>query len=126
MPAIPVTVSFVALYTLALFILAARIGLRRRSMRALHGDKEDSTLYKRIRIYGNLTEIAPAFGMTLFVAEYLGLASFWLWSTLIIFLLGRILHYIHFDSPKRGLGMILTLIPGPLLGLWSLYASVFG
>lgn len=124
MPPIPVTALFISLYSLAIFIMVARVGLRRQAVLALHGDKDDKELHKRIRIHGNLTETAPAFAIALFVAELLGLGTLWLASALTVFLIGRIMHYYHFDSPKRGNGMLFTLLPGILLGLWSLYASL--
>lgn len=126
MPSLPVTAIFVTLYTIAIFIMVARVGLRRQAVLALHGDKDDKELHKRIRIHGNLTETAPAFGLALLVAELLGLNALWLWIAVAVFLFGRFWHYRHFNSPKRGNGMLFTLLPGILLGLWSIYASLLG
>ncbi len=124
MPPLPITAIFVTLYAFAILLMVARVGFQRKAVMALHGDKKDKELHKRIRIHGNLTETAPAFGLALLLAELLGLASLWLGLALGIFLIGRFWHYRHFNSPKRGVGMLLTLLPGVLLGVWSLYASL--
>ncbi len=126
MPPLPVTAIFITLYAIAIFIMVARVGLRRKAVLSLHGDKDDKELHKRIRIHGNLTETAPAFALALLIAELLGLGALWLWLAVGIFLFGRILHYHHFNSSKRGNGMLFTLLPGILLGAWSIYASLLG
>lgn len=126
MPPLPVTAIFITLYSAAIFIMVARVGLRRQAVMALHGDKDDKELHKRIRIHGNLTETAPAFGLALLIAELLGLGALWLWIAVGSFLIGRVWHYHYFNSPKRGNGMLFTLLPGILLGAWSIYASLLG
>lgn len=117
---LPVTFTFISLYAISLPILSGWVGLYRGKVNILRSYGNDPILFKRIRIYGNLIEVAPAFALMLAVAEFLGLTQNWLWMAVGAFLVGRFLHYLLFDNKIRGAAMGLTLFPAAILGIWSL------
>lgn len=117
---LPITFTFISLYAISLPILSGWIGLYRGKVNILRSHGNDPILFKRIRIYGNLIEVAPAFALMLAVSEFLGLTQNWLWAAVGAFLVGRFLHYCLFDSKARGAAMGLTLFPAAFLGIWSL------
>lgn len=118
---LPVTFTFVSLMAIALFPLTAWVGLRRGKIRVLRGDGGDAELFKRIRIHGNLMENAPIFALVLGAAEISGLGAALLWLAVVAFVVGRAMHYALYDSAKRGLAMVITVLPGMLMGLWLLW-----
>jgi hypothetical protein len=118
---IPVTLTFIAMCGLALLPMTGWIGVHRASERILRGDGGDPVLFKRIRIHGNFIENAPITALTLGGAEMLGLASMWLWLGLAAFVAGRIVHYLLYDRPSRGIGMTLTTLPAAAWGGWILW-----
>ena len=124
MDQMPVTLTFVALYAIALVPMTGWIGLYRSKIGALRGDGGDAVLFKRIRVHGNLTENAPAFALVLAAAEWSGLAQPWLWGAVACFVVGRMLYVRLFDSAQRWLAMVFTQFPAALMGLWVL-ASVW-
>ena len=118
---LPVTFTFISLLAISLIPLTGWVGMRRDKIGGvLHGDGGDPVLFKRIRIHGNLMENAPLFSLVLGASEYAGLGSGWLCLAVATFLVGRISHYKLYDSSKRGLAMLVTVLPGVLMGLWLL------
>ena len=65
-------------------------------------------------------ENAPLFALVLGASEYAGLGQFWLWLAVATFVAGRALHYVLYDSTMRGGAMLVTVLPGVLMGLWLL------
>ncbi|MGB3280033.1 MAG: MAPEG family protein [Pseudorhodobacter sp.] len=122
---LPVTITFAALYMLALIPLTGWIGLTRQKIGALRGDGGDPILFKRIRFHGNLTENGPAVALALGGAESLGLDAAWLWATVVLFILGRALYFWLYDREIRALPMVLTQFPAGGLALWCLYTLYF-
>ena len=118
---LPVTLTFIALSALAMFILVAWIGLTRAPLGVLRGDGDHPVLFKRIRIHANFVETAPLFALSLGAGEALGLGASLLWLAVVSYGLGRIGHYFLYDSKFRGLPMTLTVGPSALIGLWVLY-----
>ncbi|WP_170327353.1 MAPEG family protein [Ruegeria arenilitoris] len=118
---LPVTFTFVSVLAIILIPMTGWVGLRRDKIGGvLRGDGDDLVLFKRIRIHGNLMENAPLFALVLGASEYAGLDTRWLWLAVAVFLAGRILHYALYDSAKRGLAMLVTLLPGLMMGFWLL------
>ena len=120
-PLLPVTFTFVAICAILLFPMSGWIGFYRSRIGVLRGDGGDPVLFKRIRIHGNFIENAPVTALVLGAAETLGLGAQWLWLAVLSFIAGRLLHYVLYDSPTRGLPMGLTTGPGLLLGLWVVW-----
>lgn len=117
---LPVTLTFVSISAAMLLPLTAWIGLYRRKISVLRGDGGDPALFKRTRIHGNFVENAPLFALAMTGAEALGLGAPWLWSSFCAFVVGRILHYMLYDTTARGLGMLLTTLPAFVWGAWIL------
>jgi uncharacterized membrane protein YecN with MAPEG domain len=65
-------------------------------------------------------ENVPVFILILGASEAAGLGVSWLWFAIAMFLAGRVLHFRLYDSGKRGLAMLVTLLPGSLMALWLL------
>lgn len=117
---LPVTFTFISILAVLLIPLTGWVGVRRAKVNVLRGDGGDSILFKRIRIHGNLMENAPLFALVLGAAEYAELATNWLWIAVITFVVGRIAHFILYDNTMRGLAMLVTVLPGVLMGVWLL------
>lgn len=117
---LPVTFTFVSLLAILLIPFTGWVGLRRSNIGVLRGDGGDAVLFKRIRIHGNLMENAPLFVVMLGASEIAGLGPFWLWLAVVTFVAGRALHYALYDSKMRGGAMLITLLPGAIMGLWIL------
>jgi len=118
---LPVTFTFASILAILLIPLTGWVGLRREKIGGvLRGDGDDLTLFKRIRIHGNLMENVPIFILVLASSEATGLGIVWLWIAVVTFLTGRMLHFRLFDSPKRGLATLVTLLPGALMAIWLL------
>ena len=117
---LPVTFSFVSVLAILLIPLTGWVGVLRGKIGVLRGDGGNPDLFKRIRIHGNLMENAPLFALVLGASEYAGLGLFWLWLAVATFVAGRILHYVLYDSTMRGGAMLVTVLPGVLMGLWLL------
>ncbi len=118
---IPVTLTFVAMCGLVLLPMTAWIGVYRDSIGILRGDGGDAVLFKRMRIHGNFIENAPITALVLAGAELLGLGPVWLWLGLAAFVAGRVVHYVLYDRPSRGIGMLLTTLPAAVWGGWILW-----
>lgn len=122
---LPVTFTFISLLAILLVPMTGWVGVRRAKIGlVLRGDGGDPDLFKRIRIHGNLMENAPLFAMVLGAAEGAGLGRSWLWLAVATFLVGRIAHHALYDDGKRGVAMLVTLLPGVLMGIWLL-ASIW-
>ena len=118
---LPITFTFISVLAILMIPMTGWIGMRRDKIgRVLRGDGGDPILFKRIRIHGNLMENAPLLALTLGAAEYTGLRPAWLWLAVATFIVGRVLHYALFDSTKRGLAMLITVLPSVLMGAWLL------
>ena len=118
---LPVTLTFIGILAILLIPLTGWVGLRRDKIGGvLRGDGDDPTLFKLIRIHGNLMENVPVFVLVLGASEAAGLGSSWLWIAVLTFLVGRLLHFRLYDSTRRGLAMLVTLLPGALMAFWLL------
>ena len=122
MTAIPVTITFISLYAVALVILTGWIGIFRGKVGILRGHGGDTVLEKRIRYHGNLIENAPAMALVLGASESLGMTSWVLWLAVCSFVVGRVLYFQLYDLKIRALAMSLTQFPAGLLALWCLSA----
>lgn len=67
---LPVTLTFVSVLAILLIPLTGWVGVRRDKIGGvLRGDGDDPTLFKRIRIHGNLMENVPVFIFVLGASE---------------------------------------------------------
>ena len=117
---LPVTFTVVSVLAILLIPLTGWVGLLRGKTGILRGDGGDAALFKRIRIYGNLTEVAPIFIFALGAAESAGLSALWLWIAVATFVIGRVMHFRLYDSVYRGGAMLVTVLPGVVMGVWLL------
>lgn len=116
-----VSLSFIALCAASPFLFAAWIGPLRGKTGIVRGDGGNSELFKRMRIHGNFIEVAPLFALVLLGAEALGANDTWLWVALGVFFVGRVYHYVRYDTKDRGVGMALSTAPSLALGIYVLY-----
>ncbi|NVK34877.1 MAG: MAPEG family protein [Rhodobacteraceae bacterium] len=116
----PVSMTFIAICAALMTLMVAYVGLYRGKVKVLRGDGGNAILFKRIRIHGNFMETAPLTALVMMAAEVAGLGATWLWLAFGSFFLGRVLHFVLFDSTKRGIAMSLTVFPGFLMGVWIL------
>ena len=114
---LPITLSFIALCSIALLPLISWVGLRRAAVRTLHGSGDDPMLQRRIRIHGNFIETAPLSILAVLGGELLQFPPPLLWTAVASFAFGRLLHGVLFDSTKRGISMLFTTGPALLLGV---------
>lgn len=117
---LPVTFTTISLAAILFIPMTAWIGLLRGKTNILRGDGGNATLFKRSRIYGNLTEVLPVFLLVLGAAESTGLSARWLWTAVAVFVLGRVMHFVLYDNKSRGGAMFVTLLPGLAMGVWIL------
>ena len=117
---LPVTFTFISVLAIAMVPLTGWIGLLRGKLNILRGDGGDPILFKRIRIHGNLMENVPLYAIVMAAAESAGLAPHWLWTGILTFLSGRVLHFVLYDSKLRGVAMFITVLPGVVMGIWLL------
>lgn len=117
---LPVTFTTISVFAILLIPLTGWVGLLRGETGILRGDGGHPVLFKRIRIYGNLTEVFPFFVFALGAAESAGLSMGWLWAAVVCFLVGRVLHYGLYDTKMRGGAMLVTVLPGVVMGIWLL------
>ncbi|MEP1765466.1 MAG: MAPEG family protein [Sulfitobacter sp.] len=121
MTTIPITITFISIYAIALLVLTGWIGLMRGKMGILRGHGQDAVLEKRIRFHGNLIENAPAMALVLGASESLGISDWILWLAVCSFGVGRILFFKLYDKEVRALAMSLTQFPAALLAFWCLF-----
>lgn len=112
-----VSFTFVAICALAPFLLTAWVGFRRGKTGILRGHGDDAELFLRSRIHGNFIETAPIVAMVLLVAEAAGVADGWLWLSVALYFVGRVLHGLRFDHKDRAFGMTLSTGPAMVLGI---------
>lgn len=122
MTSIPVTTTFIAIYALVLIPMTGWVGILRGRLGALRGTGDNAVLEKRIRIHGNLTEIAPVLALSMGASEMLGMPAYALWLAFGTFIVGRVMHYYLFDSNAWAMGMLVSQLPVALLSAWCLYS----
>ena len=117
---LPVTFTFISVLAILMIPMTGWVGMQRAKVSTLRGDGGDPELFKRIRIHGNLMENAPLLALIMGAAEYAGLGTGWLWLAVATFVAGRVAHLALFDSTKRGLAMLATVLPSVVMGVWLL------
>lgn len=122
-----VTGIYVALATLLVLFLAARVSLDRGRVKAGIGDGGDHELLKRIRAHANALENLPLALLLLLLLELDHTRPLWLHVFGCVLIAGRILHAIGLsrsskESPGRMLGTALTwgvMLVMAVLLLWQ-------
>ena len=117
---LPVTFTFMSVAAISMFAITSWVGMQRSKVNTLRGDGGDPVLFKRIRIHGNLMENLPLFILVLGAAESAGLSANMCWLAVATFVVGRVFHFIFYDSKLRGGGMFLTVLPSMAMGGWIL------
>ena len=126
MTTLPVTFTFIALIAIAITCMTAWIGIYRGKIDVLRGDGDDPQLFWQTRVHGNFIENAPIVALSLGASETLGAASWALWLTVVLFIIGRVMHAKSFDTAMRGVSMTLTQFPAAFLAIWCLYRLYLG
>ena len=113
--ALPVTALYAALLALWMLFLTFRVVGFRRSSRVSLGAGGDEQGERLIRAHGNATETIPIFLIMLGLAEGLGSSSGFLYAVGGAFVIGRVLHGVHFQKIRKGFqlrfyGMLITLL----------------
>lgn len=119
---LPITSLYAGLLALWILYLLFKVVGFRRGKQVLLGDGDHNHGIRLIRAHGNATETIPIFLILLALIEGMG-APVWVVHLFgAPFLVGRILHGVHFVTARRDLvlrmtGMILTLIPTAMAAL---------
>jgi uncharacterized membrane protein YecN with MAPEG domain len=122
-----ITGIYVALATLLVLILAARVSLRRGSAKVGLGGGGDADLIRRIRAHANAVENLPLALLLLLLLELDQTRPLWLHVFGCVLIIGRILHAIGLSrsaggSGGRFVGTLLTwgvMLVMALLLLWQ-------
>lgn len=93
----------------------------RRSGNISHGDGDNPRMAKSIRGQGNAAEQMPIILIMLGLTEMLGAPAFAVHGAGLAFIIGRLLHGLHFNGKigfwARPVGMLLTLLTTGVLAL---------
>jgi len=122
MNSIAITSMYAGLLGIMFIIITLRIVVCRNKKKISLGDGEDRELGKLIRGHGNFIETVPLALVLLLMLELQGAAPTTLHVLGIVFLAGRVLHYLRLTSILKNMwfrvaGMVMTL-------LVILYASI--
>ncbi|GAA0723020.1 MAPEG family protein [Dokdonella soli] len=125
-----ITGIYVALATLLVLILAARVSTGRGTAKVGIGDGGDHELLKRIRVHANALENLPLALLLLLMLELDQTRPLWLHIFGCVLIVGRILHAVGLsrtskESMGRMLGMALTwgvMLVMALLLIWQWFA----
>lgn len=113
--ALPITAVIAGLSALWLIVLQFKVVGFRRGMGVSLGDAGDEMGERLIRAHANATENIPIFLILLGLSEGLGTPGWVVWALGLFFLIGRVVHGMHFFKLRKGFkmrfyGMIMTLI----------------
>ena len=127
---LPITLTLAAAAALINLWLAMRIGRIRMAEKVLHGDGGNSPLIKRMRAQSNYVEYTPfVLILTGLVEMALG-STTWLWATVAVYLVARILHAFGMDSDTpakpRMIGIAVTFLVIIGLSIAALCAVYIG
>lgn len=110
------------IFALLIVPLSVQVSLRRAKTNAVFGDAGDEALRRRIRAHGNFIEYAPLAVVVLGLIEYLGGASWLVWSLAAGFVFSRVMHAIGmlFTStpPVRAIAMLVNHASFLAAGIW--------
>lgn len=113
--AFPITAIFAGLLALWLTVLQFKVVGFRRGQGVALGDGGDEMGQRLIRAHANATETIPIFLIMMAASESLGAPGWVLVALGLLFLVGRVLHGVHFFKIRKGFamrfyGMLMTLI----------------
>ena len=111
---LPITAIFAGLLALWMVFLLFKVVGFRRGKRVLLGHGDDAHGERLVRAHANATENIPIFLILLGLAEGMGTPAWILGVLGGVFLLGRVLHGLHFVTARKDLtwrfyGMLMTL-----------------
>ncbi len=112
---LPMTALFAGLLAIWLIVLQFKVVGQRRSKRILLGDGGDADCERLIRAHANAAENVPIFLILLGLTEGLGAPAWVVLALGLLFLVGRVMHGVHFFRARKGIalrfyGMLMTLI----------------
>jgi uncharacterized membrane protein YecN with MAPEG domain len=118
---LPVTLTAAGASALINLWLAMRVGQKRKEAKVWVGDGGNEPLIARMRAQSNFIEYTPIVLILFTLVELASGTSIWLWSSMAVFLVGRVAHGFGMDGWKvgRSFGTLATFIV--MLGL-ALYA----
>lgn len=128
---LPITAIFAGLLALWLSYLQLKVVGFRRSRQVSLGDAGDEMSLRLIRAHANACETVPIFLILLGLAEGLGTPA-WVTAGLgAMFLVGRVMHGVHFFRIREGYGlrfwgMLLTLIATGLAAAGAIGHGIAG
>lgn len=123
-----ITALYAGIAGLIYFWLTMAVIRHRRGKSISLGDADDPAVAKCIRGQGNAAETMPFILIMLGLTEMLGAPAFALHLAGVAFIIGRLLHGLHFNGyigfQARPVGMALTLLTHLILAL-GLIAHAF-
>ena len=116
------TALYAALSALIFIWQTAQVVKGRRRVGAVMGDKGDKSLARAIRGHANASEQMPIFLIMLALGEMIGAPAIAVHLLGVAFVLGRLIHGLHFtdklpDLKFRQLGMVLSLTSTGVLAI---------
>jgi uncharacterized protein len=124
-----ISAMFAGLFALLQLPITVAVGLRRVRTGIQFLDGGDVRLLRRGRAHGNFTETVPIALISMAAAEVTGASAGLLLPGGCALLIGRVLHYVTILRSGWGLGrsagMVLTLLPIALFGVYPLLAAAW-
>lgn len=114
--ALPITALYAGLLALWVLFLAFGVVRFRWAKKVTLGDGGHAEGQVVIRGHANAVETVPLFLILLALIEGLGTPGWVVHLFGLVFLVGRVMHGLHFQKPRKGItlrfwGMILTILP---------------
>ncbi len=122
------SVFFIGLLVLMQIPLTIFVGYYRAKTGIRFFDGGDQVLLRRMRAHGNFTETVPISLLAMAAAEFSHMPHWILLAGGVCLVLGRLMHAVTLITiawgMTRALGMVLTMIPMVVFGLWALSHSL--
>ena len=125
-----ITALFAGVFGIMQVPMTLMVGLYRVKSGIWFMDQGDKVLLRRMRAHANYTENVPIVLILMLVAEMMFAPAGLLYACGISLLLGRIMHSTALLTKRwsrlRPPGMILTLLPMGILGIWLFIHAIIG
>lgn len=128
---LPVTAIIAGLLALWLIVLQFKVVGFRKGKGVSLGDGGDEEGLRLTRAHANAAETVPIFLILLGLSEGLGTPAWVVAALGAVFLIGRVMHGVHFFKPRKGFqlrfwGMILTVGATALTALGAIGHGLAG